>query len=296
MPAPVPADSSTVILLREPVPGRLEVLLVARHSRSRAFAGAHVFPGGLVDVDDASAALVGALPPHVSPAGALATLAEERSGESALAFWIAGIRELFEEAGILLAQQNGTPLSLSNPSVQERFAEHRRALVAGSLGFGEIARREGLTLLTDELVYFSRWITPIHAPRRYDARFFLARMPAGQTPMHDEHETTAAEWWTPADALAAAGAGTMTLTPPTARTLEELDELGSCEGVFADARQRRVVPILPKVVQLGTQLGVLYPGDVAYDTTEAGGSVATDGPGPFNRAIMDDAGFRRLRG
>jgi hypothetical protein len=144
-------------------------------------------------------------------------------------------------------------------------------------------------------MYFSRWITPVHAPRRYDARFFVARVPPGQTPMHDEHETTSAEWWTPVDALAAAAAGTMTLTPPTARTLEELAELGSIDRVFTDVRGRRVVPILPKVVQLGTQLGVLYPGDVAYDTTEAGATVATDGPGPFNRAIMDDGIFRRLR-
>jgi len=289
---PAPVDSATVILLREPIPGALEVLLVARHTESRAFAGAHVFPGGLLEAGDASADVLRTL----APATASGTLGAVASDEAALAFYVTTIRELFEEAGILLADHDGRRLGFSDPAVRERFAAHRRALIEGTLSFGDFVAHERLTLRGDDLRYFSRWITPVHAPRRYDARFFVAPVPPDQEPLHDERETTAAEWWTPAAALAGASAGTLVLTPPTARTLEDLVELGSIDRVFATVASRRVSPILPKVVQIGDRMGVLYPGDVDYDATEAGAVLPAERSGPLNRVIMDDAGWRRFRG
>ena len=293
---PTPADSATVVLLREPTPGRLEVLLVARHAQSRAFAGAHVFPGGLVDPADRSPELLRTIEPRMSAAMASATLGENAGPEVALAFWVATIRELFEEAGILLADLAGTPLSFADPATRDRFAAQRRRLLDGELTFQELVRHERLVLRAGDLHYFSRWITPVHAPRRYDARFFVACVPADQTPLHDERETTSAEWLTPADALAGAAAGALILTPPTARTLEELIDLGSMAHVLASARARRVTPILPKVVQIGNHMGVLYPGDVDYERSEPGASVPAESTGPLNRVIMDEAGWRRFRG
>ena len=293
---PTPADSATVVLLREPTPGRLEVLLVARKAQSRAFAGAHVFPGGLVDPADRSLELLRTIEPRMSAAMASATLGENAGPEVALAFWVATIRELFEEAGILLADLAGTPLSFADPAIRDRFAAQRRRLLDGELTFQELVRHERLVLRAGDLHYFSRWITPVHAPRRYDARFFVACVPADQTPLHDERETTSAEWLTPADALAGAAAGSLILTPPTARTLEELIDLGSMAHVLASARARRVTPILPKVVQIGNHMGVLYPGDVDYERSEPGASVPAESTGPLNRVIMDEAGWRRFRG
>jgi 8-oxo-dGTP pyrophosphatase MutT (NUDIX family) len=289
---PVPVDSATVILLREPSPGRLEVLLVARHTESRAFAGAHVFPGGLLEPGDASPDVLRRL----APGTAADRLDDAASAEAARAFFVTTIRELFEEAGILLADQDGSRLGFSDPAVRERFAVHRRALLDGALSFADLLARERLTLRSDDLRYFSRWITPVHAPRRYDARFFVAPVPPDQEPLHDERETTSAEWWTPADALAGAAAGTLVLTPPTARTLEDLVELGGIERALAIAASRRVSPILPKVVQIGDRMGVLYPGDVDYDATEAGAVLPAQRTGALNRVIMDDAGWRRFRG
>ena len=295
-PVPVPADSATVVLLREPEPDRLEVLLVARHSQSRAFAGAHVFPGGLVDATDQHPDLLRAMQPPMSADMASAVLGEDVPPATALAFWVATIRELFEEAGILLADVAGRPLGFADPAVRDRFAAHRRSLLEGTLPFHEMVRRERLALRAADLRYFSRWITPVHAPRRYDARFFVARVPPDQIPLHDDRETTAAEWLTPGDALAGAAAGSLVLTPPTARTLEELIDLGTLADVLASTARRRVTPILPKVVQIGSHMGVLYPGDVDYDRTEPGAALPVESPGPLNRVIMDDAGWRRFRG
>ena len=293
---PVPVDSATVVVMREPAPGRLEILMVARHAESRAFAGAHVFPGGLLEAVDRSAAIRDAMAPHVTSDTVPDTLGEDLPRESALAFLAATIRELFEEAGILLADRDGGPVGFGDPATRERFAAHRRALVEGRLDFAELVARERLTLRASDLRYYSRWITPVHAPRRYDARFFVAPVPPDQTPLHDERETTSAEWLTPADALAGAAGGTIVLTPPTARTLEDLVGLGSMARVLETARTRRVTPILPKVVQIGEHMGVLYPGDVAYDATEAGATLPAACDGPQNRVIMDPAGWRRLMG
>jgi 8-oxo-dGTP pyrophosphatase MutT (NUDIX family) len=293
---PTPVDSATVILLREPAPARLEVLLVGRHAESRAFAGAHVFPGGLLDPADRAPEVTHAMTGSFSADAARAFLGDDPAPDGALAYFAATIRELFEEAGILLADQDGAPVPLADPAVRDRFAAHRRALNAGEIGFAELVARERLTLRAADLRYFSRWITPIHAPRRYDARFFVAPVPAGQTPLHDERETTSAEWWTPADALAGAAAGSLILTPPTARTLEELVELATLAAVLESARTRTVVPILPKVVQIGDRMGVLYPGDVDYETTEPGTALPAERSGALNRVIMDDAGWRRFRG
>lgn len=296
MAPPTPADSATVVVLRAPLPTALEVLLVGRHEASRAFAGAHVFPGGIVEDTDRAAVLVDAMRPSMGPADARAILGDDVTPAHALAFFVATIRELFEEAGLLLAERDGVPIGFGDPATRERFAGHRRALVDGTLAFEELVACERLTLRAQDLRYFSRWITPVHAPRRYDARFFVARVPPDQTPIHDDRETTSAEWWSPAAALAAAAAGSLVLTPPTARTLEDLVELGTVERVLADAAARRVAPILPKVVQIGDRMGVLYPGDVDYDATEAGAVLPAERAGRLNRVVMDDAGWRRFRG
>src|SRR3990172_6292878 len=125
---PPPLDSATVILLRETAPAGLEALLVDRHTQSRAFAGAHVFPGGRVDVADKAPAF-SAASMRLTAEAAAARLGGALPPGDALAFWIAAIRELFEETGILLATQEGGPLDLTDPARRARFHEHRTALL-----------------------------------------------------------------------------------------------------------------------------------------------------------------------
>src|SRR5690349_13806020 len=169
MPSAPPVDSAAVILLRAADDGS-EVLFVELHAKSRAFAGAHVFPGGVVDPEDASAALHAAS--SLAAAAAATRLGQPSAPAAALAFWIAAVRELFEEAGLLLARRDGVPLTFDDESTRARFREHRAALLAGATTFAAIVATERLDLATDTLHYFSRWITPVNVPRRYDARFF----------------------------------------------------------------------------------------------------------------------------
>lgn len=282
----MPFDSATVIVLREPRPGVCEVLLLERHAESRAFAGAHVFPGGRVDPDD-RADLFATVSPGLSPEAAVQRLGETLPPTAALAFWIAAIRELFEEAGVLLAARGGTPLDFHDTACRDHFGTRRAALLAGSLSFTELIRCENLTLTTDELVYFSRWITPTNAPRRFDARFFVTRLPAGQEPLHDQRETISSIWHTPADALAGGEQGRLTLAPPTVRTLEDLRELGTVERILAATRSRPFPPILPKVVAVAGRMTILYPGDAAYTAVGAHSTLANDPPGGRNRVVLD---------
>jgi 8-oxo-dGTP pyrophosphatase MutT (NUDIX family) len=288
-----PIDSATVIVLRDAGPA-CEVLLVKRHAQSRAFGGAHVFPGGVVDTADAARGLHTASA-RVSREAAAARLGESSEGAAALAFWIAAIRELFEEAGILLAEIDGIPPALGDPAVRARFHGHRTALLAGHLTFADLVARERLELATDTLEYWSRWITPVTAPRRYDARFFIARVPSGQEPMHDDRETVATVWLTPSAALAQARARRMVLAPPTVRTLEDLATLGSVSAIFASAAGRVITPILPKTVEIGGRVAVLYPGDADYEDAMPGARLDDTPAGRCNRVVMDDDGWRSIR-
>jgi 8-oxo-dGTP pyrophosphatase MutT (NUDIX family) len=291
---PVPTDSATVILLREPAQGACEVLLVERHAQSRTLAGAHVFPGGLVDAADSAPALLAAST-YLAPPMAAARLGEDLAPPAALAFWIAAIRELFEETGILLATVEGAPLGFSDAARAARFRAHRMALLAGELSFAELVERERLRLATDRVEYFSRWITPVNAPRRYDARFFVAEVPADQEPVHDERETASVTWLAPAAALERTQAGALTLAPPTLRTLEDLRDLGSTARILEAARARLFPPILPKVVDLGGRMTILYPGDVAYARAVPGEPAGADAPGPRNRVVLEGGAWRSIR-
>jgi len=289
-----PADSAAVIVIRESAAAGCEVLLVERHADSRAFAGAHVFPGGRVDAADTAAALQTSCI-DLTPDAARARLGETLPAPRALAFWIAALRELFEETGILLASVNGVPVRFADPAVHARFRAHRASLLRGESTFADVVQREGLRLTTDRLEYFSRWITPVNAPRRYDARFFVARLPAGQAPQHDARETTAAEWFAPSAALERAHAGTLTLTPPTMRTLEDLQLLGTCDAIFTAARARPVAAILPKIVELGGRTTILYPGDAAYENATPGAAVDDALAGARNRLVLDGGAWRTVR-
>jgi len=296
-PPPTPVDSATVIVLREPAPAGCEVLLVERHAQSRAFAGASVFPGGIVDADDSDPRLLQASP-HLTPSVAASRLGEAGTSVAALAFWIAAIRELFEETGLLLASGPSGLLTHHDASTRMWMRRHRQALLAGELAFADMVAREALVLRTDGLHCFSRWITPVAAPRRYDARFFVARVPDGQDAEHDERETSATLWITPRQAIARAQSGTLTLAPPTLRTLHDLDDLGTVAAILDATRDRRVTPILPKVSTVDGNPAILYPADADYDAATPGAvptSSDATASGPRDRMVMEQGVWRSVR-
>jgi hypothetical protein len=154
-----------------------------------------------------------------------------------------------------------------------------------------LARRENLRYAPDLLVPYSHWITPEIEPRRFDARFFLARLPEGQTPVHDRTELTDCLWQTPAAALAAHAVGRIVLMPPTLKTIEELHAFPDTKELFATARSRRIRPILPEAFRTADGFGVRLPNDPEYSLA-AGMQPAR--PGETTRVVMQDGIWKTL--
>jgi 8-oxo-dGTP pyrophosphatase MutT (NUDIX family) len=241
-------DAATVVLLRD-CEGPVETFLVRRHHRSAFMGGAFVFPGGKLDRADRE------LPPArwlgPAPGDAARALGEGVSPDTAIGLFIAGLRETFEEAGVLLAEPAPDGESLT---------QARRRLLRGEAFAGVLASYDA-RLRLDRLVPFERWVTPEAEPRRYDTRFFLARAPETQVATADERETTTGAWMTPADAIDQSVRGHVSLAPPTLRTLEQLAEAQSVQAAL-DAASRRAPPtVRPLFRVIDERPTICLPGD-----------------------------------
>jgi 8-oxo-dGTP pyrophosphatase MutT (NUDIX family) len=250
-------DAATVMLVRDGLRG-LEVCLMQRNLASDFVGGAYVFPGGAVDPEDGdptSAEVCTGL----DDAEASRRLGLESGG---LAFWVAAIRESFEEAGVLIARHaDGRPLDLREPAVAERFDRHREDVDRGRRTIAEIAVEEDLRLDAGALHYFSRWITPLGSHRRYDTRFFVAAAP-DQEVVPDDRELISTEWLTPAEALRRHDDREIVMIFPTVRTLVALSRFDRASAVLDHARaQSEIRPILPTVTDGPDGMRILLPGD-----------------------------------
>lgn len=219
--------AATIILLRDEGDG-LEVFMMKRASRTD-FGGLHVFPGGKVDIEDA----VGAMAQHCSgltDAEASARLGIESGG---LAFWVAAVRECFEEAGMLLVYgPDGAMLRARKPRWAEGLLALRTDLNAGRRSFLDVCQQMSMQLAVDRVHYFSHWITPEGPPRRYDTRFFVAAAPLEQEGLHDERELVDSCWIHPAEALAAHERGEFNMIYPTLTTLKALAHFSRVDEVL----------------------------------------------------------------
>jgi 8-oxo-dGTP pyrophosphatase MutT (NUDIX family) len=255
--------ASTVVLLRA-VP-ELEVFLVRRHDSLAFMSGAHVFPGGRVDAGDG----MGQAERFCDGIDGAATRMGDLPAGTAIAHHVAAIRELFEEAGILLARREGTIVDLDDEAAgpeatasrRGRWHQYRHQLAKGETALSEIAARERVRLALDELAYFAHWVTPDIETRRFDTRFFAAAVPPNQEAAHDEGETTHGEWLRPADAIARCRRDEIALPPPTWTTLRQLEVFATVEDVMAWARTREVPRVQPGFIQEGSQRIVLLPGE-----------------------------------
>ena len=241
----------------------LEVLMVRRNLRSDFVGGAYVFPGGAVDPLDAGGEAE-ALCVGRSDAEASALLGLESGG---LAYWVAVVRETFEEAGLLLAQREGVPALLhGDPGEEARFAAERRAVNDGSRRFLELVRDERLRLSVGDIHYFAHWITPRGAPRRYDTRFFVAVLPEGQEALHDDEEVIASLWVSPSDALVRHEAGEIDLMFPTMKNLQAISRFSRTEELVDAAAAASVPDILPRLTVEGEGVRIVLPGDPSYES------------------------------
>jgi len=232
-----PRDAATLILLRDSdrPGGGIEALLLQRHARSAFLPGAHVFPGGVVEEAD-FAPEMGALCRELSFDQAHRIIRDISPPQKSLGFFVAAIREAFEESGILLAR---VERSIDGKELT-RLGGYRAEVHANPSLFASGLSGEGLKLATDRLFYFAHWITPEALPIRFDARFFVAAAPAGQEALPDGEETVEARWIFPQDALAEHQMGRLKLAPPTFHSLSELAEFRTVDEAIASAQGKRI--------------------------------------------------------
>ena len=250
-----PRPAATVVVLRDG-PAGPEAFMVRRHEGTAFMGGAHVFPGGRVDESDANAdaAWCDGIDHAVSQLPSMPP-------QEATAYHVAAARELFEEAGVLLARDRPGAFVRLAGADHDRFKHARHTVHSGATTLRALVDGEGLRLALDALVLFAHWVTPPIDTRQFDTRFFMTRVPPHQAPAHDDTETTHSAWVRPADAIAQAIRSEIVLPPPTWTTLRELERFASVDAALAWAAARRIVRRMPHLVEDDARRLLLLPGD-----------------------------------
>jgi 8-oxo-dGTP pyrophosphatase MutT (NUDIX family) len=241
-------DAATVILIRPSNVGDWEIFLAQRHQKQSFMAGAYVFPGGQLEETDNDPQLE----KYIKTADIFnpGKLLQDESlpEEKARGFFIAAIRETFEETGILFGgKTSGNFISLNNEDTLQRFNHYRQELSASQITLTEIAQKENILLFPDALIPYAHWITPEFEKKRFNTIFFLAKLPTGQTPLADAMELTESLWVTPQKALEMHRKKEIILMPPTLKTIEELSAFRNINELFSAIQKKIIYPILPQL-------------------------------------------------
>lgn len=252
-----PRLASAVMLLRDREAGQgIEVFMVRRVIQSDFMPNVYVFPGGSASKDDHAVENANQL---CMPFSAWTA---DPEGKTTLGSGVraAAIRELFEEAGVLLAYHGGQMLALAEDNIP-RFASYRQALNDRQGSLVKMAQQEQLIYATDRLAYFSHWITPEGMPKRFDTYFFLATAPEEQEAAHDRLETSEGIWVQPGEALSRYEGGTFPLVFATIHQLRELAAFQSVRAILDHAALHPVKSRLPVMTQEGETSRVYLPDD-----------------------------------
>jgi glyoxylase-like metal-dependent hydrolase (beta-lactamase superfamily II)/8-oxo-dGTP pyrophosphatase MutT (NUDIX family) len=258
-PAPpaVPRRAATLVVVRDGEAG-MEVLLLRRVERSGdRSSGAFVFPGGTLDAADGRW--------HGQCAGLDDAQASRRLGveSGGLDYYVAAIRECFEEAGVLLACDAADEPAALDAQGAAAVDALRAQLRRGEIGLGELCQRLSLRLAADRLAYHSHWLTPPGLPKRFDTRFFVARMPPGQTAALHSEETLEHCWMRPSQALERAAG--MRLPNPTRRTLQAIAGFATADDCVAHAQAlREIRRVMPRVADGPQGLRPVHPDEPVY--------------------------------
>lgn len=256
-----PRASSAVMLVRDSTSG-LEVFMVRRVVQSEFMPDVYVFPGGSVHPDDLAAEREAGICRQVGASAA------DPTGRTALGVGAraAAIRELFEEAGVLLAYLDERVLAV-NESNLEQFVAYRQAFHERRGSLVEMAQTVGLVLATDRLSYFAHWVTPEGMPRRFDTHFFVTTAPQEQEAAHDRLETSDGLWIAPTEALARAERNEFPIVFATIHQLHDLAAFGNVSELLQASAQTPVRTHAPVLVERDGQFHVHLPEDAANPWT-----------------------------
>lgn len=256
-----PRASASLVLLRDkPADATgLEVFLLRRHTASAVLGGAYVFPGGKLDTADCADALHQHL--DRSAAELHQALAEhDLSLPTAAGLFVAAVREALEECGVLYARARDGEVPLHDASQRQGWQQQ---LHRGE-SFEQLLQKSGLSIDTQQLAPWSRWITP-RVPsitnKRFDTRFFVAVLPDTQEPVHDNVEAIDSVWLSPRDALTRYWHGELVLAPPQIMTLVSLVPFSRAHQVLHTAKRQAPALVEPEpFVEAGVR-HIAYPGD-----------------------------------
>ncbi|MEZ5498303.1 MAG: hypothetical protein R3E77_02615 [Steroidobacteraceae bacterium] len=263
-----PRDAATVVLLRESGTS-LHALMLQRLGSMEFASGEWVFPGGTVDSEDSSEASV--RQSSAVPAGQMQRLRSTMHGEtlpelSALGLCVGACREVFEESGILLARHRDG--AAANPGLLNSLQMLRPELHNHPACFARLLSEHDLVLALDRLVYWSNWTTPVHMPKRFDTRFFIAALPEEQDVADWLGESQAAHWLPLPANPASFDIDPPIQSPPTWFTLQEIARLyarlGSLGALLAHARSLALPQVLPKRIKADGRMFVVLPWDTCY--------------------------------
>src|SRR5688572_15627058 len=222
-----PRNASTVVLLRLADHDDFEILLTRRPLQMRFLGGYYVFPGGTVHRDDYSSRVLERCR-GLSADDARRILGSDGNANQALGHWVAVVRELFEEVGVLLClTESGDEVDLRDPGAKDRIELKRQAIVRNELDFGSFLESENLFCDLSRAIYFDHWVTPEIYSMRFDTRFYIAKLPPNQTPLRCSEEVTDSLWVVPQDALARIHRRDFPLLPPTTTVLAELGQIST---------------------------------------------------------------------
>jgi 8-oxo-dGTP pyrophosphatase MutT (NUDIX family) len=261
-----PRASATVVLLRDDPQNGLQVFLLRRHTASAVLGGAYVFPGGKLDDADCASDMHAYLD---APSQTLhSALGEpDLSPHTAAGLYVAAVREALEECGVLFARL-GPHDALAHDAQQRQ--QWQQALHGGQ-GFAEVLHRAGLRVDTQHLAPWSRWITPVQpsvSNKRFDTRFFVAVLPEGQHPIHDNIEAIDSVWLSPREALERYWAGDLPLAPPQIMTLVSLLPHADTASVLQAAKRQAPPLVLPEAFDEEGVRVLCYPGDPRHSVAQ----------------------------
>jgi len=234
-----PRPATTVLLLRPSKPGDaaspLEVFMVVRHHQIDSFSGALVFPGGKLEEADGAPSL------RARCGDA------DKIDDAELKFRVAGVREAFEECGVLLARKRGHKALIGAADLKGIEERWRVKLAKDEASIVDMVEAEDLEIATELMTPYAHWITPTFVPKRFDTWFFLAEAPEDQIALHDGSESTDSVWIGPQEAIEEAKAGKRTLVHATTKNLELLAEGKTVAGAISAASTRKIVTVQPWV-------------------------------------------------
>jgi len=268
-----PRPATTVLLLRPSQPGDagspLEVFMVVRHHQIDSFSGALVFPGGKLEEADGAPSL------RARCGGA------DKIDDAELKFRVAGVREAFEECGVLLARKRGQRALIGAADLKGIEERWRAKLAKDEASIVDMVEAEDLEIATELMTPYAHWITPTFVPKRFDTWFFLAEAPEDQIALHDGSESTDSVWIGPQEAIEEAKAGKRTLVHATTKNLELLAEGKTVAGAIAAAGARKIVTVQPWVEEKDGKKFLHIPEGAGYRNLiremPAGGGVPQTG-------------------